>query len=242
MTDRLTFTHNQSSVLLDKFFAARHTANRAVVDIATPYPGYDGFHATCETQIPATSLRCLPDPNGTSSNLAGDGGSSGHTIATSPVLLLPRKMVATPFTTTAAIATTVAKAAAAGAPKAASTLPGTKPRPAKTDPLGAGERTTSGRHGSGTITTSTTPDAAASALPLPRPAAPAAPSGRSVEETLAALHRAHIAALQLQEGTRLANEALRVENHALKRESRFDLVMMLLLLLLLLLLPGKSGG
>lgn len=38
-------------------------------------------------------------------------------------------------------------------------------------------------------------------------------------ETLGALHRAHIAALQLQEGTALANEALRVENNALKRDN-----------------------
>ncbi|CAM9460310.1 unnamed protein product [Ectocarpus sp. 12 AP-2014] len=43
--------------------------------------------------------------------------------------------------------------------------------------------------------------------------------GKTVEERLATLHRAHIAALHLQEGTSVANEALRQANLALQQEN-----------------------
>ncbi|CAM9340725.1 unnamed protein product [Ectocarpus sp. 6 AP-2014] len=59
------------------------------------------------------------------------------------------------------------------------------------------------------------------------PVAPSPPSdagdtvagGKTAEERLATLHRAHIAALHLQEGTSVANEALRQANLALQQES-----------------------
>ncbi|CAM9518982.1 unnamed protein product [Ectocarpus sp. 12 AP-2014] len=43
--------------------------------------------------------------------------------------------------------------------------------------------------------------------------------GKTVEERLATLHRAHVAALHLQEGTSVANEALRQANLALQQEN-----------------------
>ncbi|CAM9335189.1 unnamed protein product [Ectocarpus sp. 8 AP-2014] len=59
------------------------------------------------------------------------------------------------------------------------------------------------------------------------PVAPSPPSdagdtvagGKTVEERLATLHRAHIAALHLQEGASVANEALRQANLALQQEN-----------------------
>eukprot|EP00752_Nemacystus_decipiens_P005825 g5265.t1 len=226
--------------------AAPHGADgRDLSAVAAAAAAVEGQRQLAETSAEEDKTR----PEALAIATVGDEGSS-DAIATNTVELLPHKVenLTSPCTSApAATSSSTAEAAAAAAPSA---LPATEKNVAKPDPDDHPVNSTSTGHissgGSGsretallsppcayTATTGTAPTpsaiTAASVLPAPRPqpAAAAGLSGRSVAETLAGLHGAHIAALQLQEGTavacealRVANEALRRENDACKRESR----------------------
>jgi len=160
------------------------------------------------------------------------GGDDSATTAASPLLPVSHNVVTSPCTINAAAAAGTPNAAVAARAVAAAAV-GMPAKPA--------EGSTASAVGPAAATSRRVPSPPAAitgdiilnapspgdaSLVQPTPPAPAAAGGtlsafsrRPAAETLAALHRAHIAALQLQEGTAAANSALRVENSALKREN-----------------------